>query len=131
MAFTETSVTRVARVTESGILEVQREDKVFKDGVEISKTYHRHTVNPGDDLTGQDPVVDATARAVWTPENISAFSSEVLATLEVERVKKQAALDDIAAKQSEIEVAQAALISKQVELDALNAPKVDVVTPVI
>lgn len=63
--YTEESITRVARVTENGIIEVQREDRVLRDGEVINKSYHRSTLSPGNDLTGQDAKVAAVAQAVW------------------------------------------------------------------
>lgn len=41
-----------------------------EDGVELSKTYHRHTLSPGDDLTNQDPRVISIANAIWSEENL-------------------------------------------------------------
>lgn len=71
--FTEEQVIDSIRVDEHGAIEVRRADKVLKDGVEISKTYHRHTLAPGDSLDGQDEKVIAVAEAVWTPEVIAAY----------------------------------------------------------
>lgn len=40
---------------------------VIKDNdVEISRSYHRHVLAQGDDLTSQDPKVTAIATAVWS-----------------------------------------------------------------
>jgi hypothetical protein len=35
-------------------------------------TYHRHVLEPGDDVTGQDERVIAIATAVWTKQLIAA-----------------------------------------------------------
>lgn len=73
--FTEQSVIDSIRITELGILEVRRADRVFKDGVLIAQSYHRHMLAPGDDLSGEDPKVAAVAQAVWTPELIAAYEA--------------------------------------------------------
>ena len=55
-----------------------RQDTIIKDGdVEISRTYHRHVLAPGDNLDNQDPKVRAIAEAVWTPEIIAAYLNKV------------------------------------------------------
>lgn len=61
-------------VLPSGHIEVRMDNKIMEDGVEVAKLQpHRHVLNPGDDLTNQDPVVQAVATAVWTPEVIAAY----------------------------------------------------------
>jgi hypothetical protein len=55
-----------------------RQDTIIKDGdVEISRTYHRHVLAPGDNLDNQDPKVRAIAEAVWTPEIIAAYQASL------------------------------------------------------
>ena len=61
----EISIIDSINVTTNNIIEVRRADKVLKDGVEIAKTYHRHVLQPGDDLTGQDAKVVAIVTVVW------------------------------------------------------------------
>lgn len=72
--FTEVSV-YLPEVTESGCIQVKRIDKVLKDGEVISQTNHRHVLTPGQDLTGENPVVVAVANAVWTEEVIAAWAA--------------------------------------------------------
>lgn len=59
----------------SGHLEVRRSDVVFKDGIEIARTYHRHVVAPGDDVSEEVQLVKDLA-ALWTPELIEAAKNE-------------------------------------------------------
>ena len=49
----------------SGHLEVCRSDLVLRDGVEISRTYHRYVVAPGDDVSSEPEIVRQLAAAVW------------------------------------------------------------------
>lgn len=74
---TEASTIDSINVTEAGYIEVRRADKVFRDDEEIAKTYHRHVLVPGDDLSEQDPKVVAVATAVWTPEVVAAYQASV------------------------------------------------------
>lgn len=50
---------------------------VLDDGIQISKTYHRTTLTPGSELTGQDQSVIDIANLVWTPETISAYVEKI------------------------------------------------------
>lgn len=67
------SVIDQIEITRCGNIQVRRADLIIEDGKEIAKTYHRHILSPGDDLTGQDERVAAVARAVWTPEVIKEY----------------------------------------------------------
>lgn len=66
-------------VLEAGQIQIRKTTKILDDGVEISKTYHRHVLNPGDDLTNQDARVFAIAQVIWTGEVLAAYA-ECLAT---------------------------------------------------
>lgn len=80
MALKEVSVIDKIEVLELGGIQVRRKDKVLKDGVEIAATFHRHVVNPGDDLTNEDPKVIAVAAALWTEEVIAAYQAHIAST---------------------------------------------------
>jgi len=75
MALTEDSVIDSINVKLDGVIEVRRANRVFRDGVEISKSYHRHVVVPGDDLSLEDSKVAAVGATVHTPEVIAAFEA--------------------------------------------------------
>lgn len=75
MALIEQSVIDQIEVTRNCSINVRRADLILKDGVEIGKTYHRHVLAPGDDLSDQDAKVTAIAQAVWTPEVLDAYKA--------------------------------------------------------
>lgn len=77
MAYTELSVIDKIEILEDGQIQVRRADRVLKDGVEISKTYHRHCLVPGNDLTNEDARVIAIAQATWTPEVIKTYKDSL------------------------------------------------------
>ncbi len=62
-------------VTESGHIQVRQATKIMENGKELSKSYHRHVLSPGDNLEGQNPKVVAIAEAVWTSEVIAAYKA--------------------------------------------------------
>ncbi len=77
MALTERSTIDKIEVLENGIIQVRRADIVEHDGVEIAKSYHRWTLSPGQDLTGQEQRVVDVANAVWTAEVVAAYNSSL------------------------------------------------------
>ena len=60
----ETIVDRI-EVLETNAIQVRTATRIIEDGELFSQSYHRHVLQPGDDLTGQDPKVAAIATAVW------------------------------------------------------------------
>lgn len=73
MAITkETKVDQVT-VTENGTVLYREATRVVEDGNEIAKTYHRTSLTPGQDLTGQPANVVAIATVAWAPEVIAAY----------------------------------------------------------
>jgi hypothetical protein len=61
----ETVVDKIEVLLESNTIQVRFAVRVLEDGVVLSQSYHRHVLQPGDDLTNEDPKVVAIANAVW------------------------------------------------------------------
>lgn len=64
-------------VTENGIILYREATRIIEDGKELTKTYHRSSLTPGQDLIGQPEKVVAIAQAAWTPELIAAYQAQV------------------------------------------------------
>ena len=79
MALTKTIAVDQITVNENGIVLYREATRVVEDGNEIAKTFHRTSLTPGQDLTGQPAQVVAIAQAAWTPEVISAYQAAVAA----------------------------------------------------
>ena len=75
MALTKEIVVDKIEVLEMGQLQVRTATRVLEDGVQLSQSFHRHVLAPGDDLSGQDEKVSAIATATWTPAVISAYEA--------------------------------------------------------
>jgi predicted regulator of Ras-like GTPase activity (Roadblock/LC7/MglB family) len=73
MALTEKQIIDKIEVLESNSIQVRTANIIEKDGLEISRTFHRHVVNPSNDISGEDAKVQAVANAVWTEEIIEAY----------------------------------------------------------
>ena len=73
MALTERIEIGSREVTAIGLIRVRTDTVIERDGVEISRTYHRHVVAPGDDVSGEDESVQIVANAVHTDAVIAAY----------------------------------------------------------
>ena len=70
---TERSVVDNITILEDGQMQIRRADIVERDGVEIARSFHRHVISPGQDVSSEDPRVRAIADVVHTSEVIVAF----------------------------------------------------------
>lgn len=68
-------------VVENGCVQVRTKTAIMEDGKQISGTFHRHVVAPGDDYSGEDAKVQAVCAAVHTPEVIAAYQAQQERTL--------------------------------------------------
>lgn len=75
MSLTETKVIDQITVTENGTVLYREATRIMKDDQQIAQTYHRTSLTPGQDLTGQPANVVAIAQAAWTPEVIAAYQA--------------------------------------------------------
>jgi len=79
MALTETKVIDQITVIEDGTVLYREATRILKNGDQIAQTYHRSSLTPGQDLTGQPANVVAICNAAWTAEVISAYQAQVAA----------------------------------------------------
>ena len=79
MALTKETVVDQITVTENGIVLYREATRILEDGNQISQTFHRTSLTPGQDLTGQPERVVRIAQAAWTPAVIAAYAAQVAA----------------------------------------------------
>ena len=77
MSLTKTTTVDQITVTENGIVLYREATRIMEDGNEISQTYHRTSLTPGQDLTGQPANVVAICNVAWTSEVISAYQAQL------------------------------------------------------
>jgi len=75
MSLTKQTVIDQITALENGVIMYREATRILEDGVELSSTYHRSTLHPGQDLTGVPDRVVAICNAVWTPEVIAAWQT--------------------------------------------------------
>lgn len=76
MSLTESKIIDQVTVTENGVMMYREVTRITKDGEQIAQTFHRTSLYPGQDLTGQPTQVAAIAQAAWTPEVLAAYQAE-------------------------------------------------------
>lgn len=77
MAITKEKVIDQITVTENGIVLYREATRIMEDGEQLSQTYHRTSLTPGQDLAGQPANVAAICNVAWTPEVIAAYQAQV------------------------------------------------------
>lgn len=78
MALTEENIIdKYEIVGEFKHLQCRHATIIKRDGVEISRSFHRHVIAPGDDVSGEPAEVQAICVAVHTPEVIAAYQEHL------------------------------------------------------
>ena len=75
MAITKETVIDQITVTENGIILYREATRIMEDGTELTKSYHRSSLTPAQDLTGVPEKVVAICNTAWTPEVIAAYQA--------------------------------------------------------
>jgi len=78
MALIEKQLVDLVELVQSNHIQVRTANIIERDGVEVTRTFHRHVLAPGDDVTNEDPKVQAIANAVWTADVIAAYKASLV-----------------------------------------------------
>ena len=65
MSLTEITKVDQIEITENNQIQVRTATIILKDDVELTRTFHRHVLSQGDDITNEDPKVISIANAIW------------------------------------------------------------------
>lgn len=68
MALTKSTKTDRIEVLEMGHLQIRTATIIDEDGIELSRTFQRHVLAPGDDTSGEGQRVQDVAAATWTAD---------------------------------------------------------------
>jgi hypothetical protein len=80
MALTKETAVDQITVTENGIVLYREATRIMEDGKQLSQTYHRTSLTPGQNLTGQPANVAAICNLTWTEAVIAAYQAQVAAS---------------------------------------------------
>jgi len=81
MSITKTTTIDQITVTENGTVLYREATRIMEDGNELTKTYHRTSLAPAQDLTGIPANVVAICNVAWTPEVIAAYQAQASRTV--------------------------------------------------
>ena len=83
MALTKTTQEdKIEVVGQYKSIQVRTATVIEEDGVELTRSFNRHVVSPGDDVSNESAEVQAIAAVVHTPEVVAAYQ-QMLADSEV------------------------------------------------
>jgi hypothetical protein len=78
MALTEeTIVDKIEVVGDFNHVQVRTATVIKRDGAEISRSFSRHVVTPGDDYSAEDSKVQGICAAVHTQDVIDAYNTHL------------------------------------------------------
>lgn len=75
MALEKVQIVDRIEVVESGVVQVRTKTAILEDGKQISGTFHRHVVAPGDDYSAEDARVKAICAATHTAAVVAAYKA--------------------------------------------------------
>jgi DNA-binding transcriptional LysR family regulator len=75
MSLTKSTNVDQITVTENGVILYREATRIMEDGNELSKTFHRSSLQPGQDLTGIPANVVAICNVAWTAEVVAAYQA--------------------------------------------------------
>ena len=78
MALTEKTIVDKIEIIENSSIQIRTATIIEKDGTELTRTFHRHVLSPGDNVSTEDPKVQAIANAIWTEEVIVAYQASLI-----------------------------------------------------
>ena len=81
MSLTKSTTVDQITVTENGIVLYREATRIMEDGNQLSETYHRSSLQPGQDLTGIPANVVAICNVAWTEEVITAYQAQIASSM--------------------------------------------------
>ena len=57
------------------VIQCRKATIIERDGVEVGRTYHRHTRAPGEDVSNDCTEVKRCAAVLWTPDLVAAYKA--------------------------------------------------------
>jgi hypothetical protein len=73
MALEKIQIVDRIEAIENGCVQVRTATRIMEDGKQISATFHRHIVAPGDDYSAEDARVKAICAAIHTADVVAAY----------------------------------------------------------
>lgn len=71
------TTTDLIEVTTGNVIQVRQKIAIVEDGKELSFSYHRYCLLPGDSIYGQDDRIKKIAEALWVDLPVSENSDDI------------------------------------------------------
>jgi hypothetical protein len=81
MSLTKEILIDKIEVVEGGTVQVRQATRIMEDGVQLSQSFHRWTIAPGQDYSDQPDNVKAICQVSHTPAVIAAYEALIEASL--------------------------------------------------
>lgn len=78
MALEKVEIVDRIEVLENGCVQVREKTAIMEDGAQISATFHRHVIAPGDDYSAEEARVKAICKSVHTSSVISEYKTSLV-----------------------------------------------------
>jgi len=75
MSLEKNVIVDLIEVAENGAIQVRIKTAIMEDGKQISGTFHRHVVAPGDDYSAEDARVQAICAATHTAAVVAEYKA--------------------------------------------------------
>lgn len=77
MSLTKEVTVDKIEIVENGVIQVRQVTRILEDGIQLSQSYHRWTLFPGQDISSQPDNVKSIAEAAWTPAVVAAYQAKL------------------------------------------------------
>lgn len=76
MAITKEIAIDQITILENGVILYRKATRIIEDGVQLSQTYHRTSLVPGQDVSNESQKVQDVCNLTWTQEIIDAYKKQ-------------------------------------------------------
>ena len=77
MELKEKTIIDKIEIIENNCIQIRTATIIEKDGVEVTRSFHRHVVTPIEDISNEDAKVKAIANAIWTEDVIEQYKKMI------------------------------------------------------
>lgn len=75
MLLQKMQIVDLIEIIENSCVQVRTKTAIMENNQQISGTYHRHVIEPGQDYSNEDSRVKAVCAALHTPEVVAAYQA--------------------------------------------------------
>jgi hypothetical protein len=64
-------------ILHDGQIQVREDTVIEEDGIELTRSFHRYVLSPGQDMASQPADLTVLADAVWTPDVVRTYQEKL------------------------------------------------------